>query len=120
MNEMQKYIKLAWLNTWRNWRRTLIATVTIVLSLILLIFMEAFMDGTDEAIYGNVVRLYGGNVLIHAPGYRERSTRLPLLPLNDPETVLAMVDRGRQWPHGRSPLGERSRSVLWNLEVLEL
>jgi ABC-type lipoprotein release transport system permease subunit len=88
---MLKYVKLAWLNTWRNWRRTLIATVTIVLSLILLIFMEAFMDGTDEAIYGNVVRLYGGNVLIHAPGYRERSTRLPLLPLNDPETVLSLV-----------------------------
>lgn len=93
---MLKYIKMAWLNTWRNWRRTLIATVTIVLSLILLIFMEAFMDGTDEAIYGNVVRLYGGNVLIHAPGYRERSTRLPLLPLNDPDTILSMV---REQPH---------------------
>ncbi len=88
---MLKYIKMAWLNTWRNWRRTLIATVAIVLSLVMLIFMEAFMDGFDEAIYGNVVRLYGGNVLIHAPGYREKSTRLPLLPLNDPDTVLEMV-----------------------------
>ena len=88
---MTKYIKMAWLNTWRNWRRTLIATVTIVLSMILLIFMEAFMDGTDQAIYGNVVRLYGGNVLIHAPGYRERSTRLPLLPLDDADAVLDLV-----------------------------
>ena len=88
---MLKYIKMAWLNTWRNWRRTLIATVAIVLSMIMLIFMEAFMDGTDEAIYGNVVRLYGGNVLIHAPGYRERSTRLPLLPLDNPDTVLSTV-----------------------------
>jgi putative ABC transport system permease protein len=88
---MLKYIKMAWLNTWRNWRRTLIAAVAIVLSLILLIFMEAFMDGTDEAIYGNVVRLYGGNVLIHAPGFRERSTRMPLLPLNNPDAVLELV-----------------------------
>lgn len=86
-----KYIKMAWLNTWRNWRRTMIATVAIILSLILLIFMEAFMDGTDEAIYGNVVRLYGGNVLIHAPGYREKSTRLPLLPLSDADAVLEVV-----------------------------
>jgi ABC-type lipoprotein release transport system permease subunit len=87
------YIKMAWRNTWRNWRRTLIATVAIVLSLVLLIFMEAFMDGTDEAIYGNVVRLYGGNVLIHAPGFRERSTRMPLLPLDDPDSVLALVSK---------------------------
>ncbi len=89
---MQKYLKMAWLNTWRNWRRTLIATVAIMLSLILLIFMEAFMDGTDQAIYGNVVRLYGGNVLIHAPGFREKSTRMPLLPLDDPDAVLDLVE----------------------------
>jgi hypothetical protein len=38
---MFKYIKLAWRNMWRNWRRTLIATVAIVLSMILLIFMQA-------------------------------------------------------------------------------
>jgi ABC-type lipoprotein release transport system permease subunit len=88
---MLKYLKLAWLNTWRNWRRTLIAAVAIVLSLIMLIFMEAFMDGTDEAIYGNVIRLYGGNVLIHAPGFRERSTRMPLLPLDNPDVVLDLV-----------------------------
>ena len=78
---MFKYIKLAWRNMWRNWRRTLIATVAIVLSMILLIFMQAFVDGTDQAVYGNVVRLYGGNVLIHAPGYRDKAARLPMLPL---------------------------------------
>ncbi|MBN1217323.1 MAG: ABC transporter permease [Anaerolineae bacterium] len=88
---MLKYIKLAWRNVWRNWRRTLIATVAIVLSMVLLIFMQAFMDGTDQAIYGNMVRLYGGNVLIHAPGYRDKASRLPMLPLEDAEAVLAMV-----------------------------
>jgi len=88
---MLKYIKLAWRNMWRNWRRTLIATVAIVLSMILLIFMQAFMDGTDQAIYGNMVRLYGGNVLIHAPGYRDKASRLPMLPLEDAAAVLAVV-----------------------------
>ncbi|NHZ72047.1 MAG: ABC transporter permease, partial [Aquificales bacterium] len=48
---------------WRNWRRSLIASVAIVLSMILLIFFQAFMDGMDQSIYGNTVRLYGGNVL---------------------------------------------------------
>jgi putative ABC transport system permease protein len=88
---MIKYIKMAWLNTWRNWRRSLIATVAIILSMILLVFFEAFMDGTDQAIYGNIVRLYGGNVFIHAPGYREKSARLPMLPLQDAESVVALV-----------------------------
>ena len=88
---MFTFIKLAWRNMWRNWRRTLIATVAIVLSMILLIFMQAFMDGTDQAIYGNVVRLYGGNVLIHAPGYRAKATRLPMLPLTDSAAILAVV-----------------------------
>ena len=86
---MIKYIKMAWRNMWRNWRRTLIASVAIVLSMILLIFFQAFMDGMDQAIYGNTVRLYGGNVLIHAPGYRDISTRLPLLPVADADAVLA-------------------------------
>jgi ABC-type lipoprotein release transport system permease subunit len=88
---MLKFIKLAWRNMWRNWRRTLIATVAIILSMILLIFFQAFMDGTDQAVYGNMVRLYGGNVLIHAPGYREKSTRLPMLPVEDSAVVLAAV-----------------------------
>ncbi|MCP4428214.1 MAG: ABC transporter permease [Chloroflexi bacterium] len=89
---MNKYIKLAWRNMWRNWRRTLISTVAIVLSMFLLIFFQAFMDGTDQAIYGNTVRLYGGNVLIHAPGYRDKSTRLPMLPVADVDAVLAAAN----------------------------
>jgi len=88
---MFKYIKMAWRNLWRNWRRSLIASVAIVLSMILLIFFQAFMDGMDQAIYGNTVRLYGGNVLIHAPGYRDISTRLPMLPVADVDTVMAAV-----------------------------
>lgn len=88
---MFKYIKLAWRNLWRNWRRSLIASVAIILSMILLIFFHAFMDGMDETIYGNTVRLYGGHVLIHAPGYRERSTRLPMLPVANADEVLAAV-----------------------------
>jgi ABC-type lipoprotein release transport system permease subunit len=80
---------LAWRNMWRNWRRTAIAVVAIVLGLTLLLFFDGLIRGSDQAIFGNAVRLYGGNVLVHAPGYRERSSRLPLLPLADAEPVLA-------------------------------
>ncbi len=89
---MFKYIQMAWRNMWRNWRRSLIASIAIVLSMILLIFFQAFMDGMDQSIYGNTVRLYGGNVLIHAPGYRDISTRLPMLPVADVADVLRAIE----------------------------
>jgi uncharacterized membrane protein SpoIIM required for sporulation len=80
---MIKYIKLAWRNMWRNWRRTLIASMAIVLGMILLILMDGLIRGSDQAIYGNAVRLYGGNVQVHAPGFRDKAKRLPLIPLAD-------------------------------------
>ena len=89
---MGKYIKMAWRNMWRNWRRTLIASIAIVLGMVLLIFMDATIRGSDQAIYSNAVRLYGGNVQIHAPGFRDKSTRLPLLPLDDADIVIAKVN----------------------------
>jgi hypothetical protein len=51
---MTKSVQLAW----RYWWQTLIAT--------LLIFMDAMIKGSDQAIFGNAVHLYGGNVQIHA------------------------------------------------------
>jgi ABC-type lipoprotein release transport system permease subunit len=96
---MGKFIKLAWRNMWRNWRRTAIAVVAIVLSLILLLFYQAFVDGLDQAIYGNLIRLYGGNVLIHSPGYRDKSSRLPMLPLENADAILEAV---RAQPNVRS------------------
>ena len=76
-------IKLAWRNMWRNWRRSLIAMVAIVLGLVLLLFFDGFIAGSDQAIYGNAVRLYGGNIQAHEAGYRAKAKRLPILPLAD-------------------------------------
>jgi putative ABC transport system permease protein len=88
---MTKYFRMAWRNMWRNGRRTVIASVAIVLGLILLIFMDALIRGSDQAIYGNAVRLYGGNVQVHAPGFRDKAKRLPLLPLADGDFVVERV-----------------------------
>lgn len=88
---MSKLTKMAWRNMWRNWRRTLIASIAIILGMVLLIFMDAFIKGSDQAIYGNAVRMYGGNVQVHAPGYRDKADRLPLLPLADSATVVETI-----------------------------
>lgn len=85
---MNKSIKLAWRNVWRNWRRTAIALVAIVLGVILLLFFDGMIKGSDQAIFGNAVRLYGGNIQIHAPGYKDKAARLPLLPLENADAVL--------------------------------
>jgi len=84
-----KTIKLAWRNMWRNWRRTAIALVAIVLGLMLLLLLTSVIAGSDQAIFGNAVKVYGGAVQVHAPGYREKANRRPLLPLDDPNAVVA-------------------------------
>lgn len=85
---MSKATTLAWRNMWRNWRRTAIALIAIVLGLILLLFFDGLIKGSDQAIFGNAVRLYGGNLQVHAPGFRAKASRMPLLPLQDAEAVL--------------------------------
>jgi ABC-type lipoprotein release transport system permease subunit len=76
---------------WRNWRRTAIALVAIVLGVTLLLFFDGLIKGSDQAIFGNAVRLYGGNIQIHAPGFRAKANRLPLLPLDQADSVLQIA-----------------------------
>ncbi len=85
---MGKIATMAWRNLWRNWRRTAIALVAIVLGLVLLLLFDGMIRGSDQAIFGNAVKLYGGNIQVHAPGYRVKASRLPLLPLADADAVV--------------------------------
>ena len=85
---MGKLLRMSWRNVWRNWRRTIIAVIAISLGLVLLLVFDGLMGGAEQGMYGNVVKLQGGNVQIHAPGYREKANRLPLLPLSDSEAVV--------------------------------
>jgi ABC-type lipoprotein release transport system permease subunit len=62
--------------------------VAIVLGLILLLFFDGFLKGSDQAIFGNSVRLYGGNIQAHAPGFRDKANRLPLIPLDNADAVV--------------------------------
>ncbi len=85
---MRKLVRMSWRNVWRNWRRTIIAVIAISLGLGLLLIFDGMLGGAAQAMYGNVVKLQGGNVQIHAPGYREKANRMPLLPLADADAVV--------------------------------
>ncbi len=80
-------LRMAWRNVWRNWRRTAIAATAIALGLTLILIFDGILGGMNDSLYGNTVKLQGGHVQIHAPGFREKANRLPLLPLVDPEVL---------------------------------
>jgi len=85
---MQLYLRLAWRNIWRHRRRTVIIMLAMGLSLGMMMFYDGLMDGFNNAIAGNAVRVLGGNVQIHAAGYREKVDSNPLLPLADDAAIV--------------------------------
>ncbi|MGE5249874.1 MAG: ABC transporter permease [Bacteroidota bacterium] len=80
---MQLFLRLAWRNLWRHRRRTIIIVAAMGLSLGLMFWYDGLIDGFNNAIYGNAIRVLGGNIQIHAAGYREKIDSNPLIPLPD-------------------------------------
>jgi putative ABC transport system permease protein len=78
---MRLYLRLAWRNIWRHRSRTLIVVLAIGLTLALMMWYDGLVGGFNEAIYGNAIRVLGGNIQIHAAGYAAEVNQLPLLPL---------------------------------------
>ncbi len=92
---MQLYMRLAWRNIWRHRRRTITILISIVLVMGLMIFYDGLMSGFEQAIYGNAIKVFGGNVQVHAVGYLEKRDTNPLLPL---ENDTAIVDAANKLP----------------------
>ena len=85
---MQLYLRLAWRNIWRHKRRTVIIVIAMSLTLAMMMFYDGLMNGFTDAIYGNAVKVLGGNVQVHAEGYRSQANSTPLLPLADAQTIV--------------------------------
>jgi ABC-type lipoprotein release transport system permease subunit len=56
--------------------------------LAMMMWYDGLMDGFNNAIAGNAVRVLGGNVQVHAAGYREKVDSNPLLPLKDDSAIV--------------------------------
>lgn len=89
---MSTLIKIAWRNVWRQRRRTNLIAITMGLIMALLVFYDGFVVGFEQAIYGNAIRLMGGNIQVHAPGYNKKSNRTPLLPMENPDAVVQVAE----------------------------
>ena len=68
---MNLYLRLAWRNIWRHRRRTVIIVLAMGLALAMMMMYDGLMDGFNNAIYGNAIRVLGGNIQVRAEGYRE-------------------------------------------------
>ena len=85
---MQLYLRLAWRNIWRHRRRTIIIVLAMSMTLAMMMLYDGLMSGFTDAIYGNAVKVLGGNIQVHAQGYRAQANSTPLLPLADPQVVI--------------------------------
>ena len=85
---MQLYLLLAWRNIWRHRRRTVIIVAAMGIVLAMMMMYDGLVDGFNNAIYGNAIRVLGGNIQVHAAGYREKVDSNPLIPLPNDEAVV--------------------------------
>jgi putative ABC transport system permease protein len=85
---MRLYLRLAWRNLWRHRRRTVIVAVAIGGTLAMMMWYDGLVGGFNEAIYGNAIRVLGGNIQIHAAGYGAEVDQLPLLPLTNDQALV--------------------------------
>jgi ABC-type lipoprotein release transport system permease subunit len=89
---MTLYLRLAWRNVWRHKRRTIIIVLAMSMTLALMMFYDGLMNGFTDAIYGNAVKVLGGNIQVHAEGYRAQANSNPLFPLADPQAVIKAAE----------------------------
>src|SRR3972149_10930296 len=82
-------LRLAWRNIWGHRRRAIIIVLAMSLSLGLMMFYDGLVAGFNQAIYGNAIKVLGGNIQVHAVGYRSEADQTPLLPLSDDQAVVS-------------------------------
>ncbi len=88
---MGLYLRLAWRNLWRHRRRSMIVILSIAFTISLMIFYDGFVAGFNDAIYGNAIKVLGGNLQIHAQGYQASLDQNPLMILSNDLMALETV-----------------------------
>jgi len=76
-------LKLAWRNLWRNRRRTFLVIMAMGAMMSFLVMYDGMLVGFESAVYGNAIKLSGGNVQIRAEGYADSYSPNPMLPMGD-------------------------------------
>ena len=64
-------LELAWRNSWRQPRRTILSSLAIAFTSAFLIFMPSLQNGSYISMVENTLRLFDGYAEIQQPGYRD-------------------------------------------------
>ncbi len=76
-------IKLAWRNLWRNRKRTIITSASVVFAVLLAIFLNSLKEGILVRMQENVVSFYTGAIQVHRLGYWDDQTIENTFEVND-------------------------------------
>ncbi|MBU2445175.1 MAG: FtsX-like permease family protein [Bacteroidetes bacterium] len=90
---MKLYFQLAWRNLWRNKRRTLIATTSVLFAVILSLITRSMQHGYYDYMIDSAVRLYTGYIQIHSKGYWENRSLDESMVLSE-----SMIQKIRSFP----------------------
>ncbi len=69
---MKLFLQLAWRNLWRNKRRTLISTSSVLFAVFLSLAMRSMQNGQYDYMIQSAVGMYLGYIQVHADGYWEK------------------------------------------------
>jgi ABC-type lipoprotein release transport system permease subunit len=93
---MKLTLKLAWRNLWRNRRRTLLVVMAMGAMMSFLVMYDGLLLGFESAVYGNAIKLSGGNVQVRAVGYEDSYSPNPMLPMGN---GLDVVEAAKDLPN---------------------
>jgi ABC-type lipoprotein release transport system permease subunit len=95
---MNPLLKMAWLNLWRNPRRTAILLCAMAAGLVGILFSMAFVNGWTGQLVADSVGTYEGHVKILARGYNENPViENSFEPSDRIEAALAADPRVKSW-----------------------
>jgi len=89
---MSLYLRLAWRNVWRQRRRTFLIAGAMGVIVSFLMIYDGIIVGFEQGIYGNAIQVMGGNIQVHAPGYREKTSSKPLLQIENPDGIVQAAE----------------------------
>ena len=87
---MKLYLRLAWRNIWRHRRRTLIVVLAISLTMAMMMFYDGLINGFQQNINNNAIKIMGGNIQIHDTQYPANRSRL--LPVANDQDIVSFTE----------------------------
>lgn len=78
--------KLAWRNVWRNRRRSLITMGAVMFGVVIIAITRSLQYGTYDAMEASAIRLFSGDLQVHAAGYHD-----------EPSFSKSLTERSPDW-----------------------